>query len=155
MTTYKVYFRSDLQSGRHDFDAETPEQALALAQRFAEEQWDVLDLDYYEACDCPINEIEVCDAEYNLLAVWLDDDMRLRLAARDMLAALQVPNGGPKGCPPRKMARMKCRLRYSMPCASRSPRRREVRNERPSPQTLSHHRHRVAFARCVIERAGR
>jgi hypothetical protein len=90
MTTYKVYFRSDLQSGRHDFDAETPEQALALAQRFAEEQWDVLDLDYYEACDCPINEIEVCDADYNLLTVWLDDDMRLRLAARDMLAALQA-----------------------------------------------------------------
>jgi hypothetical protein len=89
MTTYQVYFRSDLQWGRHDFDAETPEQALALAQRFAEEKWDVLDLDYYEACDCPINDIEVCDAEHNLLAVWLDDDMRLRRAARDLLDALE------------------------------------------------------------------
>jgi hypothetical protein len=87
MTTYQVY-RSD-QWGRRDFDAETPAQALALAQRFAEEKWHVLDLDYYEACDSPINEIEVCDDEHNSLALWLDDDMRLRLSARDLLNAVQ------------------------------------------------------------------
>jgi hypothetical protein len=85
-----VTFRGPSSGGPLPLSSPTPEQALALAQRFAEEQWDVLNLDYYEACDCPINEIEVCDADYNLLTVWLDDDMRLRLAARDMLAALQA-----------------------------------------------------------------
>jgi hypothetical protein len=52
-------------------------------------KWHVLNLDYYEACDSPINEIEVCDDEHDSLAVWLDDDMRLRLAARDLLNAVQ------------------------------------------------------------------
>jgi hypothetical protein len=89
MTTYQVYFRSDLQWGRHDFDAETPAQALALAQRFIAENLDGIDLDFYENCDCPINEIEVCDDEHNSLAVWLDDDMRLRLAAQDLRDAVE------------------------------------------------------------------
>jgi hypothetical protein len=85
---YQAYFYSEHQWGRRDFDAETPEQALALARCFAEEKWDVLALDYYEAGDSPVNEIEVCDEDYNSLAMWRDDDLRLRLAARDLLDAL-------------------------------------------------------------------
>src|SRR5271155_5339362 len=89
MTTYQVYFRSELQWGREELDAEAPEQALALAQRFIAENLDGIDLDFYESCDEPINEIEVCDHEHNSLAMWLDDDLRLRLAARDLRDAVE------------------------------------------------------------------
>ena len=89
MKTYDVYFRSDLQWGMREFSADTAEQALELAQRFVAENLDGVDLDFYESCDCPINEIEVCDDEHNSLAVWHDEDLRLRLAARDLLEALR------------------------------------------------------------------
>jgi hypothetical protein len=56
----------------------------------AEENPDSLDLDFYELCDCPINEIEINDEHGNELAVWYDDDMRLRLAASDLLAAAEL-----------------------------------------------------------------
>jgi len=90
MTTYDVYFRSELQWGMREFEADTPKQALKLARRFAAKSPDRLNLDFYEACDCPINEIEVCDREHNAVATWFDDDMRLRLAARDLLDAAEL-----------------------------------------------------------------
>ena len=37
-----------------------------------------------------VNEIVIYDADDNKLAVWLDDDMRLRLAARDLLDAAEL-----------------------------------------------------------------
>ena len=89
MKTYDVYFRSDLQWGMREFEADTAEQALELAQRFMAENLDGVDLDFYRDCDNPINEIEVCDCEQNSVAVWLGDDLRLRLAARDLLEAGQ------------------------------------------------------------------
>jgi hypothetical protein len=90
MTTYDVYFRSDLQWSLREFIAETPEQALQLARKFIAENLDGLVLDYdYEGCDCAVNEIEVCDKEQNSVAVWYDDDMRLRLAAIDLLSAAE------------------------------------------------------------------
>jgi hypothetical protein len=36
----------------------------------------------------PVNEIAIYDADRNELAVWLDDDLRLRLAAGDLLESL-------------------------------------------------------------------
>lgn len=90
MKTYDVYFRTDLQWGMREFVADTPEQALALARQFAAENPVSLNLNDYEPCDVEINEIEVCDDEHNLLAVWYDDDMRLRLAARDLLDAAEL-----------------------------------------------------------------
>jgi hypothetical protein len=89
LTTYDVYFRSDLQWGMRKFEADTPEQAVELARKFETENSHLLDLDFFEACDNPINEIEVCDDEHNTLAVWQNDDFRLRLAASDLLEAAE------------------------------------------------------------------
>jgi hypothetical protein len=89
MNTYTVHFGSDLQYGCRDLEAETPEQALAQARRLAEKDWHTLDLDYFEACDYRINEIEVRDSEDNPVAVWHDDHLRLCLAAPDLLAAAE------------------------------------------------------------------
>jgi hypothetical protein len=87
---YQVYFRSDLL-GMREFIAETPEQALALARQFSSENSDCPKLDFYKTSDYSlINEIEVCDDEHNSLAVWHDDDLRLRLAARDLLDAAEL-----------------------------------------------------------------
>jgi hypothetical protein len=87
MQTFQVYFRSDAQWGRRDIVAADPAKALEIARKLGEDYPD--ELDYYEACDCPINEIEVCDKEYNQLAVWHDDELRVRLAARDLLQAAE------------------------------------------------------------------
>jgi len=52
---------------------------------------DPLDLkfeSYYEAL--PVNGIAIQDADHNELAVWLDEDLRLRLAAPDLLDAAEL-----------------------------------------------------------------
>jgi hypothetical protein len=90
MTTYPVYLRSDIAWTRKDIDADTPEQAVELARQLAAEDPGSLELDFYELCDCPINEIETIDEHGNELAVWYDDDMHSRLAARDLLEALEA-----------------------------------------------------------------
>jgi hypothetical protein len=88
MTTYTVNFASDAECASHDFDAETPEQALALARKLYEDDPSKLWFEVYDGMD--VNEIIVYDANGNDVAVWYDDDMRLRLAARDLLDALQA-----------------------------------------------------------------
>jgi hypothetical protein len=85
--TYRVYFGCDFR-GMRKFFAKTPEAALELARSYAAENADYLALEY-EPCDSPLNEIEVCDEEYNSLAIWQDDNMRLRLAAPDLLEAVE------------------------------------------------------------------
>jgi hypothetical protein len=88
MTTYTATFRTDAEFATRDFKAATPEQALKKARRFYAN--DPLDL-MFESYDggMPVNEIVIADADHDELAVWRDDDMRLRLAARDVLEALE------------------------------------------------------------------
>jgi hypothetical protein len=91
MTSYSVYIRSDIEWTMHTFEADTPEEAIELARRFVDDcRHDELIFDSYAGCDCPINEIEVCDEDDNELAVWYDEDKRLRLAARALLEALEA-----------------------------------------------------------------
>ena len=90
MTSYPVYIRSDIQWTMRTFEADTPEEAIELARQFVDEHYDELDFDSYQGCDCPINEIEICDEHGNELAVWYDEEMRLRLAARDLLDAAEM-----------------------------------------------------------------
>ena len=87
MTTYRAYFYTDGDFATRRFDADTPEQALALARQFYDD--DPVDL-MFEAYDggLPVNEIAIHDADYKELAVWRDDAKRMQLAARDLLDAL-------------------------------------------------------------------
>ena len=48
MTSYPVYIRSDIAWTRKDIDADTPELAIELARRLAEENPDSLELDFYD-----------------------------------------------------------------------------------------------------------
>jgi hypothetical protein len=87
MTTYTVNFASDAEFASHKFDAETPERALALARKPYEDDPSELLFQPYGGMD--VNEILVYDADGNERAVWYDDELRLRLAAGDLLAALE------------------------------------------------------------------
>jgi hypothetical protein len=88
MTTYTAIFRSDAEYASQDFEADTPEQALALARKFYADETTELWFDHY--AEMPINEIAIEDADHEELAVWQDDDLRLRLAARDLLATAEL-----------------------------------------------------------------
>src|SRR4051794_16768785 len=89
MTTYTAYFRTDAEFAVHDFEAATPEQALALARALAERDPDTLDFQNYDM-QLPLEEIEISGPEGHGCAVWRSDDLRLRLAAPTMLTALQM-----------------------------------------------------------------
>ena len=69
MTTYTVYFRTDAESASHDIEADTPEQALALARELDApgELW-------FDPCNgiMPVNEIVVCDPDGKEAAHWHD-----------------------------------------------------------------------------------
>ena len=89
MTTYTAYYRSDQDWTSRDFDASTPAEALALARNFYDER--SLELDNFRSHDevAGVNEIAIEGTGGYVLAVWQDDDLRLRRAAPDLLAALE------------------------------------------------------------------
>jgi hypothetical protein len=89
MTIYTAKFRTDLYYAERTFEADTPEQALAVARAFHNEHDQDLMYDEY-AGSSPVNEIEIDGPDGRELAIWYDDDQRLRLAARDLLDALEA-----------------------------------------------------------------
>jgi len=89
MQTYKAYFHTGADYAAREFAAGTPEQALALARRFYDDDPSDLMFESYDG-GIPVIEISIHDADSNRLAVWYDDDMRLRLAARDLLDAAEL-----------------------------------------------------------------
>jgi hypothetical protein len=88
MTTYTAYFRTDAEYATHRFEADTPDQALALARQLYDD--DPLELMFasYDG-GMPVSEIEIHGPDGDELALWRDEDLRLRLAARDLLEALE------------------------------------------------------------------
>src|SRR5208282_5339408 len=89
MTIYTAQFRTDADYAERTFKARTPEQALALARTFYDEHDGELLFQNYDG-GSPVNEIEIAGPEGSELAVWQDDDLRLRLASRDLLDALEI-----------------------------------------------------------------
>lgn len=82
MTTYTVRFRTNGSSAFQDFGARTPEHALARAKSY-----DLSLLGFEPFRNQSVNEITVYDEDGNELIEWYDDELRLRLAARDLLEA--------------------------------------------------------------------
>ena len=89
MKTYTATFRTDAEFATREIKAASPEQALKKARRLYDD--DPFDL-MFESYDggMPVNEIAIADADHDELAVWRDDDMRLRNAARDLLDAAEL-----------------------------------------------------------------
>ncbi|MGA2843219.1 MAG: hypothetical protein ABSG18_24325 [Steroidobacteraceae bacterium] len=87
MTLYTAHFRTDSEFATYEVEADTPELALIKAQElYASDPCDLRFESYDDGM--PVNEIEIMDADRNEVAAWLDDDLRLRRAARDLLDAL-------------------------------------------------------------------
>jgi hypothetical protein len=89
MTIYTAYFRTDGDYADREFEADTPEHALALARAFYDECPEGLMFQDYDGGQ-PVNEIEIVDPDSDALAVWRDDDLHRRLAAGDLLEALET-----------------------------------------------------------------
>jgi hypothetical protein len=91
MTTYTALYHTDADYAEQTFDADTPQQALRLAQAFYDQHTEELIFESYNS-GMPVNEIEIADDQGIRLAVWRDDDLRLRLAAADLRDALVAQN---------------------------------------------------------------
>jgi len=89
MKTYTVMFRSDAESAYLDIQAKTPQQALARARKTYKDDPYGLSFQPYDQTQ-PVNEIVVSDEDGNELAVWFDENMRLRLAAPDLLESAEL-----------------------------------------------------------------
>jgi hypothetical protein len=87
MTTYTAYFRTDAEFACHEVEADTPELALSKARKRHADDPSTLWFEPYDGM--PVNEIAIQDDDGNEVTVWLDDDLRLRLAARVLLEALE------------------------------------------------------------------
>ena len=84
MKTYRAEFFTAADYAVRDFEAETPQQALALARRFYDE--DIVDLDFRSYDDnAGLDEIEVWDRNNGTRSRWESDDYRLRKAAPELL----------------------------------------------------------------------
>jgi hypothetical protein len=88
MTTFTAYFRTDADFATREFEASTPKQALRKARKFLDTHVEDLMFEDYDS-GMPVNEIEIQDKHRSEVAVWYDDDLRVRLAASDLLDALE------------------------------------------------------------------
>lgn len=89
MATYYAHFNTDAEYALYEFEADSPEQALQLARELWEKNPHALQFDKYEMM-APVDEIEISGPDGDPeLATWQSDDMRLRMAARELLEALE------------------------------------------------------------------
>ena len=86
MPSYTADFRTDADYAIHTFKARSPQHALKKARVFHDERAEELMFQSYDGGH-PVNEIAVHDADGDQVALWQDDDLRLRLAAQDLLDA--------------------------------------------------------------------
>jgi hypothetical protein len=86
MPTYTAEFRTDADYAARAFKARSSRDALKKARAFYDERTDELMFESYDGGH-PVNEIAVRDAGGDEVALWQDDDLRVRLAAHDLLDA--------------------------------------------------------------------
>jgi hypothetical protein len=89
MASYTADFRTDADYAIHSFKARSPQHALRKARVFYDEHPEELMFTSYDGGH-PVNEISVRSTGGDEVALWQNDDFRMRLAARDMLDALEL-----------------------------------------------------------------
>ena len=87
MKTYTAYFFTDANYAGEEIEADTPEQALALAREMTEND-EVEHFHHYDEAPS-VNHIEILDADSNELAHWRDADLILRIVAPELLGILK------------------------------------------------------------------
>ncbi len=86
MSKYTACFRFDSAFATLDVEADTPAQALSKAQELYAN--DRSDLWFEPYGGMPVNEIAIKLDTGDEVALWRDEDLRLRFAAQDLLEAL-------------------------------------------------------------------
>ena len=87
MTTYNVKFETDTHSAGDKIEAVTPEEALEQACAWLETAPETLSWERFEIG--AVNFIEITEDEGKGFALWRSEELTLRLAAPDLLAALE------------------------------------------------------------------
>lgn len=87
MTTYTAIFRTADTWATAEIEARTPERAMQKARALAEKELDTLDWCTYDPNSVPLEEIEISGPR-GIGPVWQSADLALRLAAGDLLEAL-------------------------------------------------------------------
>ena len=93
MTTYTAYFRTDADFATREFKARTPKEALRKARTFLDTSVEDLMFEEYNG-GMPVNEVAITDPQGSEVAVWYDDELSVRLAASDLLGALESQTAG-------------------------------------------------------------
>ena len=90
LTTYTVTFRTEQGSATEDIAAASPQAALAEVRAIADDRDRLASLDFEPYSDCvPVDEIVVETSDDERVVEWLSPDLVLRLAAGDLLDALE------------------------------------------------------------------
>jgi hypothetical protein len=89
MTIYTALFRTAAAYAAHAFEADAPEQALQMARTFFEDHAEDLMFTAYDG-RMSLEEIEICEEDTTTTIVWQSDDLRVHLAAPEMLQALEM-----------------------------------------------------------------
>jgi hypothetical protein len=76
MPTYTAEFRTDADYANRAFKARSPHNALKQARAFYDKRSEELIFERYDGHS--LNEVAVRNADGHELALWQDDDLRLR-----------------------------------------------------------------------------
>ena len=89
MPTYTAHFFTEADWAETTIEAASPELALQRARQIESEETETLDFQSYDGTN-GVERIEIWAADRRTVAEWESDDLRLRLAARDLFEALDA-----------------------------------------------------------------
>lgn len=88
MPTYTAHFYTEADWAEATITADTPELALQRARQIEDAETEALNFESYDTTN-GVELIEIWSSDRHTVAEWHSDERRLRLAARDLLEALQ------------------------------------------------------------------
>ena len=89
MPTYTAHFYTEADYAETRIEAATPALALQRARQIESAETETLDFQSYDTTN-GVEHIEIWAADRRTLAEWHSDDLLLRLAAPDLLEALEA-----------------------------------------------------------------
>lgn len=88
MKTYRAEFFTVADWAFRDIEAETPKQALQIAREFYDDHLVELNFCSYDDIE-PLDLVQIWKDGEGALATWESEEYRLRMAAKDLLEALE------------------------------------------------------------------
>src|SRR5690242_5357836 len=95
MPTYRAHFFTEADWAETTIKATSPKRALQRARKIESEKNETLSYQSYDTTN-GVERIEIWSADGRTVAEWESDDLRLRLAATDLLDALETQTDAAK-----------------------------------------------------------